>query len=378
MTYLVTLQINLFMCLLLALTLAVAARKLDLAKAENRLFLGLILSILVLLVLEIASVVLNARFNAAVRTSPHLVVWNRLVNTTGFALVPVPPLLLLLFLHKWVRRPVTPALRLLYALPVLCNTALAVLSYGGGVLFNISQANEYSRGAYFIASPAVSYLFFLLNFLFLLKNRHLLRAQEIVLLLSAIAIPAVAGVFQLAFFVYLTIWNSWAISAVVLFICLLVCRSEMDELTRMGNRRMYRDIIFKARRMKDLRISIAMLDLDGLKQINDRFGHKAGDQAITVLADGLQAAFGQDFRTMRFGGDEFAVVHFSNDPARLDQGLRDLEAYLERYNASSGKPYRIGFSHGLAVSGEGESVDELLHRCDQMMYERKRRKFSGA
>ncbi|WP_027175753.1 GGDEF domain-containing protein [Desulfovibrio aminophilus] len=374
MGYLLTVQINMFMCLLLAVCLAVAFLKLDLEKTEHKLFIGMVLSILALLGLEIWSVVLNAEFNAAVRADGHLVALNKLVNVVGFALVPFPPLLLLLFLHSWISRPIPRILLPLYAAPLLASVILALLSYHGGVLFNISPLNEYSRGEYFLASPLVSYAYFLLNAVFIWKNRSRLRVQEIVFLLATIIIPAFIGLVQLMYFVYLTIWNSWAVSAVVLFVYILVYKSEMDELTRLGNRRVYREIIFKARRMKELRMSIAMLDMDDLKKINDAYGHGEGDHAIRVLADGMRRFFGREFHPMRFGGDEFAAVHFDDDPAVLAERLAGLEAYLEEYNASSGKPYRISFSHGIAVSGAGECVNDLLRRCDKIMYERKRRR----
>lgn len=374
MTYLVTIQINLFMCLLLAITLAVALLKLDAGKAANKLFIGMTLSIAILLVLEVWSVVLAAQFNAEVRSSGHLVPLNKLVNVTGFAMVPAPPLLLLLFLHAWTSRPVTRGWALACAAPLLVNTMLAVLSYSHGALFSISPENEYSRGPLFIASPLVSYAFFFLNALFLWRNRARLNAGEIAFLSAVIAIPAVIGGFQLRYFVFLTIWNSWAVSAIVLFVCMLVCKGEMDDLTRLGNRKVYRNIIFKARRMKELRMSVAMLDLDGLKRINDSHGHGEGDHAIRVLAEGMLTVFGREFSPMRFGGDEFAVAHFSDDPALLTERITELEAYLEEYNASAGKPYRVTFSHGLAVSSPGETVDDLLQRCDRMMYERKRQR----
>ncbi|MES9996263.1 diguanylate cyclase [Desulfovibrio aminophilus] len=374
MDYLLTVQINMFMCLLLAITLAVAFLKLDLEKTEHKLFIGMVLSILALLVLEVWSVVLNAQFNAAIRADGHLVALNKLVNVVGFALVPFPPLFLLLFLHSWVSKPVSRKLLPLYIAPLLVNGILALLSYDGNVLFSISPLNEYSRGAYFIASPLVSYVYFFLNAVFIWRNRSRLRVQEIVFLLATIIIPAVIGLVQLMYFVYMTIWNSWAVSAVVLFVYILVYKSEMDELTKLGNRRVYREIIFKARRMKELRLSIAMLDMDDLKKINDAHGHGEGDHAIRVLAEGMRRFFGREFHPMRFGGDEFAAVHFDNDPALLAERLAGLEAYLEEYNASSGKPYRIAFSHGLAVSGAGECVDDLLQRCDVIMYERKRQR----
>lgn len=372
MGYLLTVQINLFMCLLLAVCLAVAFLKLDPEKAEHKLFIGMVLSILALLGLEVWSVVLNAQFNAAIRADGHLVVLNKLVNVVGFALVPFPPLFLLLFLHSWVSKPLPRKLLPFYIAPLLINGILALLSYGGNVLFTISPLNEYSRGAYFIASPLVSYIYFLLNAVFIWRNRSRLRVQEIIFLLVTIIIPAVIGVVQLMYFIYLTIWNSWAVSAVVLFVYILVYKSEMDELTKLGNRRVYREIIFKARRMKGLRLSIAMLDMDDLKKINDAHGHSEGDHAIRMLAEGMRRFFGREFHPMRFGGDEFAVVHFDNDPALLAEKLAGLNAYLEEYNNSSGKPYRITFSHGLAVSGAGECVDDLLQRCDAIMYERKR------
>lgn len=130
--------------------------------------------------------------------------------------------------------------------------------------------------------------------------------------------------------------------------------------------------------MKELKMCVVLLDMDRLKSINDKYGHSAGDRALMELAEGLKKCFGRGFHVMRLGGgDEFAVVQFDNDPAPLYHRLYELERILEDHSFTATNPFRVSFSYGLACSRDGEHIDDILERCDTLMYERKRRKHTA-
>ena len=86
-----------------------------------------------------------------------------------------------------------------------------------------------------------------------------------------------------------------------------------------------------------------MIDLDDFKQINDRFGHSVGDAALVDTANILRSAAGSRTVVIRFAGDEFIVLEKTDAPGALEAAERRIREELARFNAESGKPYRLGF-----------------------------------
>jgi diguanylate cyclase (GGDEF)-like protein len=115
--------------------------------------------------------------------------------------------------------------------------------------------------------------------------------------------------------------------------------------------------------------AVAMIDLDGLKTINDRFGHAAGDVALAMTARCLRARCGDAGTVYRIGGDEFAGVWdgIGADAARamLAACERDLDVLAEDVRS----PVRI--SWGVAAFGAGAPFDEAMIAADAQLYDRR-------
>lgn len=119
-------------------------------------------------------------------------------------------------------------------------------------------------------------------------------------------------------------------------------------------------------------LSVVVMDLDGLKQINDNYGHDEGDYAIRTAAAALREACPADAVCTRFGGDEMLAVF-----PKCDYSVRDrFDQLLEGINSASGKPFRVLGSIGQLdlCSGERPQFEELIKRTDGLMYEEKRRR----
>ena len=135
-----------------------------------------------------------------------------------------------------------------------------------------------------------------------------------------------------------------------------------DPLTGLGNRRRFEERVEgELRRSRGL--SVCLLDLDGLKRLNDSLGHQEGDRALRAVAERLDAG-GEAFR---IGGDEFALllVGVEAEEARplVEALLVDLEL--------DGEPLRV--SGGIASHRDADSVQGLVERADEALYERKRK-----
>jgi diguanylate cyclase (GGDEF)-like protein/putative nucleotidyltransferase with HDIG domain len=120
----------------------------------------------------------------------------------------------------------------------------------------------------------------------------------------------------------------------------------------------------------DTPISLLMLDLDGLKHVNDRYGHQAGDDRIKLLSSAAESIVAEPDRLYRLGGDEFAlIVASSAAPGPIAMAKRIDEAFKQA--APSGE---VSFSGGIAVWENGVTKDELARRADLALLEAKRLK----
>ncbi len=157
--------------------------------------------------------------------------------------------------------------------------------------------------------------------------------------------------------------------------------SLTDELTGLHNRRGFLALAGQhlklANRMRQGCV-LVFADLDGLKQINDRFGHPEGDAALRRLADALRATTRESSIVARVGGDEFAVLMF-NAPAGSDRLLIDrITRQLETAHRGDRPWHPLSVSIG-AVAYDPEqpcSIDELLARADRRMYAKKAERHS--
>jgi len=152
---------------------------------------------------------------------------------------------------------------------------------------------------------------------------------------------------------------------------------KTDTLTGLYNRRgfvgEYRKML--ETRPKGSRLSVIMADLDYLKQINDRYGHKEGDFAIHATARALEALTPEGALCTRFGGDEMLAVCIGVVSA--EKVKAEFEEYFRNFNENSGKEYNVEVSVGVYVSAEDEELgfEELVEKSDTLMYaEKKKRK----
>jgi diguanylate cyclase (GGDEF)-like protein len=152
-------------------------------------------------------------------------------------------------------------------------------------------------------------------------------------------------------------------------------QATRDSLTDLPNRSEFLQqaewLAAQARRNKQ-GVALAMLDLDGFKLVNDRYGHQAGDVVLETVAKRLLGRLRQDDLVARFGGDEFAVllVNVSESEATmLVERLRKSVA-SEPVRAAD-VVYHVGASAGVAIMGWGETVTDTLNRADQALLEAK-------
>lgn len=146
--------------------------------------------------------------------------------------------------------------------------------------------------------------------------------------------------------------------------------AQFDALTGLNNRRAFYEqglqMLQQAQR-ESREVSVAMLDLDHFKQINDGFGHASGDSALVVFARAMSNAF-PDMLLGRLGGEEFALLTL-HGAEHVAQALERLRRQCAGLHYTVGAP-PLSFSAGL-YQGEPEDLESLLHEADIRLYRAK-------
>jgi len=159
--------------------------------------------------------------------------------------------------------------------------------------------------------------------------------------------------------------------------------SFTDDLTQLYNRRAFRVLteqqVLVAGRINHS-VLLFFIDVDGLKHVNDTYGHSGGDKLLVSLAEILKCTFRESDIISRIGGDEFAVLSMEIGPDASDILLERLQANIEKRNREGHDDAALSVSAGVArynLDGS-DSVTDLLDRADKDMYLRKTNKFSAA
>jgi len=157
--------------------------------------------------------------------------------------------------------------------------------------------------------------------------------------------------------------------------------AETDPLTGLFNRRgltaRLAERLSEARRHNE-HGAVLFVDMDGLKRINDRLGHAAGDEAIRMVAEGLRSAVRAHDAIGRIGGDEFAVVMSRiGHEAGLASAARIGRTIGRLALVHKGEAVPLSVSVGLAPFTGSETPEALLERADAAMYRQKRAAAAG-
>ncbi len=152
-----------------------------------------------------------------------------------------------------------------------------------------------------------------------------------------------------------------------------------DDLSNLYNRRgflLLGDFKLRKSRANEQTMAILFIDLDGMKKINDTYGHQEGDAALKAVASLLSHCFREDDIIARIGGDEFAILATLQNQQQVNLMENRLMQYLENHNNNSDKEYKVEISMGhiLSEPGNEQKLAELLKLADIKMYEQKKSK----
>ena len=155
--------------------------------------------------------------------------------------------------------------------------------------------------------------------------------------------------------------------------------SMKDSVTGLYNRRGLGEWLHR-RAGNNEAVLVIMADMDGLKYINDHYGHSDGDFSLNTIADSLKEATDSNEISARIGGDEFLLVGVgSYDAESGSRKIGEIEEAVRKRTKEAGKKYEITASLGYAMGKMNEhfDIDELIEQADMDMYRNKRRKYKN-
>lgn len=267
------------------------------------------------------------------------------------------PFILALVIMVLVKRQ-----KLFVFIPAALMLIVNIVSIFTGIVFGLNDAGELVRGPLgfmpFILCGL--YMVFLVTLLIIRSNKRLVEIVPIIFLsialASGVAFPFIFGSKFAQIFCTII-----AVSLFIYYVFTILELAKKDALTGVLNREAY--YIETRRDYKDI-TAIVSIDMNGLKAINDTFGHPAGDEALITLAFCLTKAIRPKQSVYRMGGDEFVIVCRKTSEENVIALVKRIEDYISETDYSCS----IGYSY----HEEGTiKLEDLLKESDKRMYSNK-------
>lgn len=364
-------QLNFFLLILLLIILFYSLKYLDRKFPLNRTFIHLQIMIIILNSLYIIFLIVSTKATVT------YIILNKITNITAFSLVPTLLVTLLNFLLKRLNysKNISKIVLIIIHMLLLINVYLCIVSYNNSGIFFITPENVLVKGDYFFVFESIWSILIFCNVSLFIFNRKIFNYEERNIFLFSVFIPILLLPFENIMFDISTICNSWSITIVLLYIMIMTTHFSKDPLTGLFNRIYYQNYILKLRSDPPQKLAVITIDMDGLKDVNDNFGHSEGDFAIALIGKTIRYSFPFTATAIRHGGDEFVIFLTDSDIWNIDLFIGAVHDKLNDFNLKKLKPYKIEFSYGVCVYDKGtENIDEFLKRSDKLMYFNKRQK----
>ncbi len=286
---------------------------------------------------------------------PSLVFWRTLLTASGYVLRSVAAVGLMMIVCRPEQRK-----RLYWWIPCALVAAVSFTAYFTDIAFGFDESYQFYRGPLGYVAFVVP-IFYLAAILFLTFKRYVdrgRRADRWILMICAAM--CLLGAYLDTQHGGDRLTASIMVSSIFFYLFLRSYDVRRDSLTSILNRQSLYDDCNALK--KDIRAA-ASLDMNGLKAMNDRQGHHAGDQALKKIGECLRDVTTQDVRAYRIGGDEFVVLFFTPD----EEAIRSTMEKVRGNVAAAG--YSVAY--GYAMREGNEDPEQLIQRSDMKMFEQK-------
>ena len=359
-------DINLVAIALLGITFLIAYKRLDKRDKLNEIFLNVSIIIILEIIFETLTCVINGQ------PDQRLIPFSFFLHMCLFITAPILTYFWYTFVHYWVMSDdnISKKNNILLLIPLIVNFIIAILSPFYDFIFYIDYSNEYHRGSLFILSSLITYFYIILSFVLLLKQKKKIFKEEFLPLFVFGILPMIGGLLQTMFYGILLMWSCTAFSLVIVYNFLQQRMIHLDNVSGAWTRSSFDYYISKRVQLKeDEPFGLIFADIDGLKNINDKFGHLEGDFAIKTAIKLIKSVLRENDVIARFGGDEFVIVLNCDTKLTLEKTIERIKVSFVKYNENSDKGYALECSFGADIFDvNSRSLEQFLYHVDNLMY----------
>ena len=348
-----------FILVMLALVFGVslASRSQYVNKYKNRYFIYAVLVNIGILISEVG---------IYIGENYHIRYLHIIMFVINYSLAPLLPYSIALMNQKRFKRTEKIAM-----IPALLVILVAVTSQYTKLLFYIDEANQYSRGPFYVVSLAVCMVYFIMLTVTSFREYRDADFSEKIYLM-AIFCMALGGTFLQVFVPGAkSMWTTTGISLLLYYTFVLELSNKYDILTGARNRRAFDS--HRAILSSEKDYALVVFDINGLKPVNDNLGHEQGDKLIMGTAEVLIASFFDIGKVYRIGGDEFCVICEDKSEEQIKAALGNVEQNIFKANRNRKDRLTLSVSYGWEIHSSNDERDykEVFNTADGRMYEMK-------
>lgn len=249
--------------------------------------------------------------------------------------------------------------------------------------FTLNENNVYTRSIGAYIGPAFTWIHFLGATIWIMGRGRMsgkINDRDLIdIVIKFIAPVFIATVIQLLFYGVSTLTCGFLISVIMIYTDKQKNQISTDELTGLNNRRELNKYLERVGALGNKSACVCLIDIDRFKQINDKFGHLEGDDALRTVANVLKqscAEINDGWFLARFGGDEFVLAGTDMSKEDIIIMKETILKNLSAANEKSDKLYKIeiSFGYGEGVLSDNVKLVDLMKKADDYMYAAKNKK----
>ncbi|MGV8025010.1 MAG: diguanylate cyclase domain-containing protein [Anaerolineaceae bacterium] len=294
------------------------------------LFMNLVRLNIVLIVINLITWIVDGHFGF----------WNELfIDTSNLALFVIEPLASALWImyadylvfHDENR---IQKQRKILSIPIIMNALASIMSLFTGWFFRIDEQNIYHRGDLYWVHMLLCVILMLFPFTFIFRNKKKVSKKHFSSLIIFIIPIAVGTTLQVLYYGVTYLWTGMTLSLLIVYLSIQERESSMDFLTEVFNRKQLDHYIKNKINVskKQKPFSTILMDLDKFKEINDRYGHDIGDEALQDTVKVLRKCLRQNDFLARYGGDEFLLILDIDTPQMLKMAVQRIKTGFADFN----------------------------------------------
>jgi diguanylate cyclase (GGDEF)-like protein len=364
--------INGFSIAILLLVVIYYERNGDKASRHTRLFLGMLQLGVLMMIFDSMG-----RFDGNPDTVYPMI--NSIGNFMIFVLAPVLPSVWLYYVYYYISPDgkATKFINMSVISVNLANFVLVIASQFNGWYYSIDAMNMYQRGPLYVIGPILTFYLLLTSTAYVVLYKSKVQHTHFIPFLVFPVAPFIGTLLQTIIYGYPFALMGLIFSVLMIAFFAQSIETNMDYLSGVYNRKRLEGYLHKkiANSSRTSTFSAIMADVNGLKEINDTYGHTVGDEALVTISSLLRSILRSNDFVARYGGDEFCIILDTSNEQTLVRVVNKIKRQLAAYNEMSLKPYTLGLSMGYAVydPDSGMNEKEFYNTIDAQMYEDKKK-----